>query len=161
MGNQKGIRAWIPVRSPVRWRPRSCNRIPPCDVPQLFCSSISWKTEGLSDRRLKGVLTFIEEHLAEDLSLKQIAAVAGISPSHLKAVFSKTLGTPLHQYVIQRRIEAAKGLLVGTDLSITEIALATGFAHQSHLARHMRRILGEAPSAIRQALGGKRRIFAS
>jgi AraC family transcriptional regulator len=118
-----------------------------------------WKTEGLSDRRLKGGLTFIEERLAEDLSLEQIAAVAGISPSHLKAVFAKSLGMPVHRYVIQRRVERAKALLTETNLSITEIALATGFAHQSHLARNMRRILGDTPRAIRQTLTRKRRSF--
>jgi AraC family transcriptional regulator len=121
-----------------------------------FTSPPGWKSEGLSDRRLKGVLTFIEDRLAEDLSLGQIAAVAGISSSHLKTVFAKSLGTPVHQYVIQRRVERAKELLTRTDLSITEIALAAGFAHQSHLARHMRRLLGESPRALRQALRGKR-----
>jgi AraC family transcriptional regulator len=115
-----------------------------------------WKSEGLSDRRLKAVLTFIEDRLAEDLSLDQIATVAGISSSHLKTVFAKSLGTPVHQYVIQRRVERAKELLKRTDLSITEIALAAGFAHQSHLARHMRRLLGESPRALRQALNRKR-----
>jgi AraC family transcriptional regulator len=117
---------------------------------------IQFKIEGLSDRRLKGVLTFIEDHLAEDLSLDQVAAVAGISASHLKTVFVRSLGMPVHHYVIQRRVERAKDLLARTDLSITEIALNTGFAHQSHLARHMRRLLGEAPRAVRQALARKR-----
>jgi AraC family transcriptional regulator len=121
-----------------------------------FTSPPAWKSEGLSDRRLKAVLTFIEDRLAEDLSLDQIATVAGISSSHLKTVFARSLGTPVHQYVIQRRVERAKELLTRTDLSITEIALAAGFAHQSHLARHMRRLLGESPRALRQALNGKR-----
>jgi AraC family transcriptional regulator len=121
-----------------------------------FAGPSKWKSEGLRDRRLKGVVMFIEDRLAEDLSLDQIAAVAGISPSHLKTVFAKSLGMPVHQYVIQRRVERAKELLTRTDLSITEIALAAGFAHQSHLARHMRRMLGESPSALRHALSRKR-----
>jgi AraC family transcriptional regulator len=108
--------------------------------------------EGLSDRRLKQVLTFIEDHLAEDLTLDQIAAVARVSGSHLKAVFGKSLNIPLHQYVIRRRVERAKALLMRSNLSITEIAIATGFAHQSHMARHMRRVLGAPPREIRRTL---------
>ncbi len=59
---------------------------------------------------------------------------------------------PVHQYVIQRRVERAKTLLTDGKLSITEIALEAGFAHQSHMARHMRRALGLPPRAIKRLL---------
>ena len=104
--------------------------------------------EGLSDGRLRQVLSFIEEHLADDLSLERIADVAGISATHLKVVFRGSMGLPVHRYVIHRRVERAKTLLMETDSSVAEIALAAGFSHQSHMARHMRRILGVAPRAI-------------
>jgi AraC family transcriptional regulator len=106
----------------------------------------------LSGKRLKQVLSFIEEQLAEDLSLEQIAAVAGLSPSHLKTLFRRATGTPVHQYVIQRRIERARTLLVQENLTMAEIAAATGFAHQSHLARHIRRVTGASPTDIRRRL---------
>ena len=106
--------------------------------------------EGLSDGRLRQVLSFIEEHLADDLSLERIADVAGISATHLKVVFRGSMGLPVHRYVIHRRVERAKTLLTETDSSVAEIALAAGFSHQSHMARHMRRILGVAPRAIRR-----------
>lgn len=108
--------------------------------------------EGLTDRRLKQVLSFIEENLSEDLSLEQIAAVARVSASHLKSVFRKAMGTSVHQYVIQRRVELAKSMLQQDDHSMTEIALAAGFAHQSHLARHMRRLLGASPRDVKRIL---------
>jgi len=104
--------------------------------------------EGLGDGRLRQVLSFIEEHLADDLSLERIADVAGISATHLKVVFRGSMGLPVHRYVIHRRVERAKTLLMETDSSVAEIALAVGFSHQSHMARHMRRILGVAPRAI-------------
>src|SRR5215472_4437600 len=107
---------------------------------------------GLSGHRLKQVLAFIEEQLAEDLSLDQIAAVAGLSASHVKTLFRKAMGMPVHQYVIQRRVERAKTLLMQDRLTITEIALAVGFAHQSHMARHMRRFLGVAPRGMKRLL---------
>ena len=107
---------------------------------------------GLTGRRLKQVLAFIEEELAEDLSLEKIAAVAQVSPSHLNALFRELMNISLHQYVIQRRVERAKTLLLQAKKSITEIALEAGFAHQSHLARHMRRALGLPPRAVKRLL---------
>jgi len=59
----------------------------------------------------------------------------------------------MHQYVIQRRVERAKTLMREDSLSMAEIAQAVGFAHQSHMARHMRRVLGMAPLAMKRMLG--------
>jgi AraC family transcriptional regulator len=106
----------------------------------------------LGGRRLKQVLSFIEERLADDISLQQIAEAVGISPSHLSSQFRGSMGIPVHQYLIQRRLERAKSLLSRNGLSIAEIALAAGFAHQSHLARHMRRVMGVSPRAMQRLL---------
>jgi AraC family transcriptional regulator len=110
------------------------------------------RSDGLAGRRLKQVLSFIEHQLAEDLSLERIAAVAGVSPSHLSVLFRRSMRLPVHQYVIQRRVERAKTLLMQDGLSMAEIALAAGFAHQSHMARHMRRVLGVPPRAMKRLL---------
>jgi AraC family transcriptional regulator len=107
---------------------------------------------GLTGYRLKRVLSFIEEQLTKDLSLEKIAAVAGVSPSHLNALFRHSMGMAVHQYVLQRRVEFAKTLLLREEMSIAEIALEAGFAHQSHLARHMRRSLGLPPRALKRLL---------
>lgn len=105
---------------------------------------------GLGGRRLKQALAYIEDHLAEDLSLSRIASITGISASHFKTLFRESAGVPVHQYVIQRRTERAKDMLMQGRLSIAEIALATGFSHQSHMARHMRRSVGLSPRAMKQ-----------
>lgn len=105
---------------------------------------------GLGGRRLKQTLAYIEENLAEDVTLAQLASHAGISASHFKTLFRQSAGVPLHQYVIQRRIDRAKDLLMQGKLSIAEIALATGFSHQSHLARHLRRASGLSPRAMKR-----------
>jgi AraC family transcriptional regulator len=113
---------------------------------------------GLRGHRLKQVLAYIEDNLAEDVSLGKIACVAGVGYSHFKGLFREAIGTPLHQYVIRRRLERAKALLAEGKLPIAEIALATGFAHQSHLARHMQRVFGISPREMRQGFdrGGSR-----
>jgi AraC family transcriptional regulator len=103
----------------------------------------------MSAGKLKQVLSFIEDHLSEDLSLADIAGIAGLSVSYCKTMFRATVGLSIHQYVIRRRVERAAGLLRASKLSISQVALETGFAHQSHLALHMRRLLGTSPKMLR------------
>ena len=105
---------------------------------------------GLSHTKLERVIAHIEDNLASKLSLPGIAEIAGMSVSHLKTLFRNSTGVPVYEYVLRRRVERAQLLLRNQRFSIAEIALATGFAHQSHLARHMHRILGYTPSFVRR-----------
>ena len=95
--------------------------------------------------KLKQLLSYIEHNLSERLSLEAIANAGGLSVSHLKASFHKSMGMPVHQYVVRRRVERAALLLQEGNMSVSQIALEAGFSHQSHLARHMRRVLGVSP----------------
>ena len=107
------------------------------------------RSVGLDRATLRRVSTYIEEHLAEDLSLSELAAVAYLSPYHFARLFKASTGFAPHQYVIGRRIERAKLLLSTTNWSLTAIAHAVGFAHESHLALHFKRLTGLLPSASR------------
>jgi AraC family transcriptional regulator len=113
----------------------------------------SARAAGMPPLRLKRLQEYIEQNLDQSLSLDELAAVAGISSSHLKTLFRRSTGVPVHQYVIQRRVQRAHDLLVQGDMPISEVAFEAGFAHQSHMARHMRRLLGVAPAALRK--GGR------
>jgi AraC family transcriptional regulator len=99
---------------------------------------------------LRRLLAHIEDNLDGALTLGNLAGVAGLSASHLKALFRQSMGVPVHQYVVRRRVERASTLLRSGNLSSSEVALASGFAHQSHLARQMRRLLGVTPTAVRK-----------
>jgi AraC family transcriptional regulator len=103
---------------------------------------------GLSKRQLRRVIDHIEEHLDQSLSLADLAAAAGVSASHFKVLFKQSLGVPAHQYVVQRRVERAKVLLLQGRLAMSQVALEAGFAHQSHMARCMRRVLGVTPTDV-------------
>jgi AraC family transcriptional regulator len=107
------------------------------------------RSVGLDRATLRRVSTYIEEHLAEDLSLSELAAVAYLSPYHFARLFKASTGFAPHQYVIGRRIERAKLLLSTTNSSPAAIAQAVGFAHESHLALHFKRLTGLLPSASR------------
>lgn len=104
--------------------------------------------------KLKRVVAYIEDNLSQDLSLKEIADIAEVSVSHIKTTFRESVGLPVHQYVIQRRVDRAEILLREGKLPIGRIAAETGFTHQSHLAYHVRRALGVSPSDF--ARGAKR-----
>lgn len=104
---------------------------------------------GLSNRKLRQVMDYMNEHLAEDVSLDAIAKQIGMSQSHLFRLFRQSTGLSPHQYRLHQRIERAQELLLHSDLSIAEIAIALGFYDQSHLARHMRRLLGVSPKQLR------------
>jgi AraC family transcriptional regulator len=102
-------------------------------------------------RKLKGVLSYIEDNLGSDLRLTEIADAAGLSVSHFKTLFRKSLGMPPHQYLIRRRVERAAMQLRKGTMPIGQIALENGFCHQSHLALHTRRVLGLTPQELRDA----------
>ena len=107
------------------------------------------RPDQLNGIRLKNVLSFIEERIATELLLEDIAQIAGVGPSYLQTLFRNALGVSVHQYVIQRRVERARGLLQDENLSLADVAYAAGFSDQSHMARHMRRILNFTPRSLR------------
>lgn len=103
---------------------------------------------GLTTQQLKRVTGYIEDHIDRDLSLTTLASVAEVSASHLKNAFRRSTGLPVHAYVVQRRVERAKSLLIQGKLPASEVALEAGFSHQSHMARCVRRVLGITPSTL-------------
>ena len=106
---------------------------------------------GFSKRALGRATDYINDNLTQKLTLAEIAGAAHVSPYHLARLFKAATGLSPHQYVIRRRVGRAKTLLVGTDLPIVDVAGAVGFANQSHLAFHVRRLLGVSPKALRQS----------
>ena len=106
---------------------------------------------GLTGLQQKRVADFIEEHLARDVKLSEVAAVAELSPYHFARAFKQSFGVPPHRYHIGRRIERAKEML--SDPSVTEVALAVGFAETSSFSAAFRRATGVTPSEFRRRNG--------
>jgi AraC family transcriptional regulator len=105
-------------------------------------------TRGLSQRQLKRVTDYIYDHLAQDLTLADVARVANLSSSHFKLLFKQSVGMPVHQSVIRCRVEFALILIEQGKLPLAEFALRAGFANQSHLARWVKRTTGRTPSGF-------------
>ena len=113
---------------------------------------------GLPGYRLKQVLDYIGDNLADDLSLSQLAAVAGMSPHYFAGLFSKSTGHPPHRFVLLQRIERAKQSLRNPGRSIIEIGLDAGFQNPSHFARMFRKFVGTSPSRFQSEMQSARRL---
>lgn len=104
---------------------------------------------GLSQRQLKLATDFIEDNLSTHISLRDLAALTGLSSSHFSHAFKQSTGMPPHRWQLRSRILRAQELLASTPLSLSHVALATGFADQSHFTRVFRRFSGVTPHAWR------------
>ena len=84
-----------------------------------------------------------------DWPVRRLARVSGVSEAHFARSFKLAFGIPPHRYLLTRRIERATALLRDTELSITQIALHTGWESLGTFGRTFRDVTGESPGAIR------------
>jgi AraC-like DNA-binding protein len=104
-----------------------------------------------ADSRDPGLARLVRTRLDEDQpTLESLAAELSTHPSHLVRVFRREYGLPPHRYVVGRRLDRARRLLLD-GLPIAEVAAEAGFHDQSHLTRHFRALLGTTPGAFRSA----------
>lgn len=104
---------------------------------------------GLPGNRLKRVLDYIDASLDEDITLAQLAAIAGMSPHYFSELFKLSTGRAPHNYVLMQRIERAKQQLLDPKRSIIDVGLDAGFQNPSHFARTFRKVEGTTPSTYR------------
>jgi AraC family transcriptional regulator len=107
---------------------------------------------GLAGWQKKRLSEYISEHLADEISLFDLANIAQLSPFHFARAFKRSFGDPPHRYLMQRRIEFAKTLLENSTCSVTEIAQAVGFADPASFTAAFRRSVGTTPRTYRRVL---------
>jgi AraC family transcriptional regulator len=94
---------------------------------------------------------WIGVHLAKDISLAQLAKIAGFSPAHFLRLFKNAMGCSPYRHVLKMRLERARQLLLESDLSIATITVETGFASQSHLTTAFVREYNSPPGRLRRS----------
>lgn len=119
----------------------------------LLEQEIKHYTGGLPKYKLREAIAYIQEHLEQNLTLAELAAVVHMSPHYFASLFKQSTGLTPHQYVTSCRIERAKQLLARRELTIVEICQQVGFQNQSHFTRVFRQHTTTTPKAYRDACG--------
>lgn len=125
-------------------RPRNCARLS-AEFAQL--------SRGLDEARLRRVLEYIRENVAEELSLDDLANVACLSVFHFCRAFKSSTSSTPFEYVSNVRIQVAKDLLLNRQNSIDDVAHAVGFASGASFSRAFKKIVGCSPSQYRSGNG--------
>src|SRR6516164_8455649 len=107
---------------------------------------------GLAPWQEHRVKEIIEVNLDGEVSIAQLASECGLSTGHFSRAFRQTTGTTPHQWLLDRRVAKAKQLLQDKQRLLSEIALACGFADQSHFTRVFAKHAGTGPAAWRRSI---------
>jgi AraC family transcriptional regulator len=103
--------------------------------------------EILTPAKLRVLVEFIKQNLSSPLRLDDLAAAVGLSKAHLARSFRNATGSPLHRYVLHRRLERARSLLLHTDARVQNVALQCGFADAPHQSKAYRKAYGITPAS--------------
>ena len=104
----------------------------------------------LAPWQARRALDFIEMNLVHAIRVKELSAVARLSPSYFSRAFRADFGEPPYAYIVRRRVYRAQEMMRRTDKPLAFIAVACGLADQSHLTRLFRRIVGISPASWRR-----------
>lgn len=105
----------------------------------------------ISRVKLNRVIEFVEARLDQELSLDDLARIAELSPFHFSRVFKLTTGETPYHFVCSRRLARAQQLLIESEMGLAELALACGFASQSHFTAAFSKAFGTSPGRYRRA----------
>jgi AraC-like DNA-binding protein len=118
-------------------------------LPPATIVSAGFARGGLPPRVLRRIREYIDDNIEQRISVELLAGIANLSICYFVRAFKQSMGVTPHDYLIRRRVERTKELLFGTNMPLSEIALAAGFADQSHFARRFRQHVGISPRDYR------------
>jgi AraC family transcriptional regulator len=120
--------------------------------PTPTAGSAGYIRGGLPPRVVRRLREHIDANIDQRISVDALAQLANLSVCYFVRAFKQSVGLTPHDYLIRRRVERAMELLSETELSLSEIALAAGFADQSHCARRFRQHVGMSPRDYRWSI---------
>ena len=113
---------------------------------------VAYTRGGLPPRVIRRLREHIDNNIDQRISVDALAKLANLSVFYFVRAFKQSVGVTPHDYLIRRRVERTMELLSGTEMPLSEIALATGFADQSHCARRFRQHVGMSPRDYRWSM---------
>ncbi len=105
---------------------------------------------GLAAWQRRKAIAYIEEHVADPISLAALAHLVGLSACYFCRAFRQSFGMPPQRYQLKQRIECAKTLLAKHAASVTDVGLTVGYNDTSAFCTAFRRVTGLTPSAYRR-----------
>jgi AraC family transcriptional regulator len=111
----------------------------------LRCAS----TGQLSPAQKRRLVDYIRENLSSDITVMELADLVQLSPSHFARTFKASFGVAPYRFVMRERIDGAKDMLASAKLSSSQVAMAYGFASQSHFVKVFRQFTGVTPKQYR------------
>jgi AraC family transcriptional regulator len=106
----------------------------------------------MAPRRLARAKDYVESNLGRDISLQELADVAGMSIFHFAKMFRLATGAAPNQYVMERRVSQARALLHRSHMSVSQVGQAVGYYSRTHFSLMFRRHMGMSPSEFRMVL---------
>ena len=138
--NREAARASISRASSLLWvEINKDSERDPCHGPRAL---IGWQIRRVRD--------YIDAHLSTRILVADLSAIVQRSEAHFARAFKKTFGVSPHAYVLRRRVERASHLMLVSDDSLSDIALACGMTDQAHLCKIFRQVTGRTPAAWRR-----------
>jgi len=104
------------------------------------------------EENLKAVADYIDHHFAFSISLEQLCKIAYMGNTKLKTKFKEYFGCNITDYIIQKRMGQAQHLLIGTELSISEISQAVGYNRSESFAKQFQKVTGLLPREYRKMI---------
>jgi AraC family transcriptional regulator len=108
------------------------------------------RSGGLPPWKIRRLKEYVEEHLSEQIRVADLSDVVGLSATHFSRAFRRSLGDAPHVYLIRRRLERARHLMLTSEMVLSELAIACGFSDQAHFCKLFRRYTGKTPGAWRR-----------
>ncbi len=105
---------------------------------------------GVTSETIQRAVDYINKHFSENISLKSIAEQANFSPNYFHKMFTAYMGITPHAMLSKKRLEAAKLMLLTTDLSVNEIVEKCGFSSNSYFDFHFKKEFGITPRDFRK-----------
>ncbi len=106
---------------------------------------------GLAPWQIRRATELLRERLDGEVSLSEVAAECELSVSHFARSFKRAVGQTPYRWLIDRRLEAAKQLMLNSALGLSEIALGCGFSDQAAFSRTFKRVAGTSPGDWRRS----------
>jgi AraC family transcriptional regulator len=139
--NREAARASISRASSLLWV--EANKDLECNASARgHCSLLGWQIRRVGD--------YIDAHIGGRILVSDLSTIVHRSQAHFSRAFKRAFGVSPHLYILRRRIEKASHLMLVSDDSLSDIALACGMADQSHLCKIFRQITGRTPAAWRR-----------